>query len=239
MSREDACSVPRVSEAGEPVTVGDLVRWSEAVAGLARTGLSFTDSAYDRERYEELMRIAGDMRAAAHDGARAEEHVAAWMSTVADGVFGYATPKVGIGGIVGNDKGELLLIKRSDNHSWFFPTGWADIGYSASEVVVKEVEEECGLEVRPEQVITVFDAFRAGSLVPHYTIVFLCTLIGGELKPHPLECEDIGWFAESDLPEPLLWGETWKALAFSAMRGELTTSWFDPPRVPVWREHLP
>ena len=46
-------------------TEQDLVRWSEALAGIARTGLGFTESQYERERYEEVLAVAADMRVAA------------------------------------------------------------------------------------------------------------------------------------------------------------------------------
>ena len=57
------------------VTNQDLVRWSEALAGIARTGLGFTENLYERERFEEVLAVAADMRAAAgshvtHRGAR-------------------------------------------------------------------------------------------------------------------------------------------------------------------------
>ena len=47
-----------------------------------------------------------------------------------------------VGAVVGNDDGEILLIQRADSGRWLYPTGWADVGYSASEVVVKEVAEK-------------------------------------------------------------------------------------------------
>ena len=31
----------------------DLLRWAEALAGIARTGLGFTDNLYERERFED------------------------------------------------------------------------------------------------------------------------------------------------------------------------------------------
>jgi len=43
---------------------------------------------------------------------------------------------------VANENGELLLIQRADSGLWLYPTGWCDVGYSAPEVVVKEVLEE-------------------------------------------------------------------------------------------------
>src|SRR5579859_2296690 len=96
-----------------PVTEVDLLRWSEALAGIARTGLAFTQSLYERERFEEVLRVAADIRvAAAHDGGRFESDqlVSGWLDSVGHGVAGYVTPKVAVGAIVGNEKDELLLI---------------------------------------------------------------------------------------------------------------------------------
>ena len=44
----------------------DLVRWSEALAGIARTGLAFTESLYERERYEEVLLVASDILSLIH-----------------------------------------------------------------------------------------------------------------------------------------------------------------------------
>ena len=135
-------SVVRV---GEPVSTRQLLRWSEALAGIARTGLGFTESLYERERFEEILRVAADIRVAVDQGPAGAEDadgvVDEWLASVGKGVPGYVTPKVAVGAAVGNDKGEILLVKRADSGVWLYPTGWADIGYSAAEVVVKEVEE--------------------------------------------------------------------------------------------------
>ena len=42
----------------------DLARWSEALAAIARTGLGFTESLYERERFEEVLHVAADIKAA-------------------------------------------------------------------------------------------------------------------------------------------------------------------------------
>jgi ADP-ribose pyrophosphatase YjhB (NUDIX family) len=221
------------------VTDLDLVRWSEALAGIARTGLAFTQSVYERERFEEVLKVAADIRvAAAHDRDRFDQDqlVAAWIDSVGQGVAGYVTPKVAVGAIVGNDQGELLLIQRGDSGVWLYPTGWADIGYSAAEVVVKEVEEEAGIIVEPLRLVAVFDGLRLGARgLPFYSLVFHCRAIGGELKPHPLETRDVGWFTEKSLPEPLAGGGHWTQLAFQAIRGEPFEVVFDSPRPATWR----
>ena len=124
-----------------------------------------------------------------------------------------------------------------DSKLWLYPTGWADIGYSAAEVAVKEVEEETGIECVPERVLAVLDGMRLGfTAIPLYSIVFHCRAVGGELVAHPLECAAVGWFGQDELPEPLAGAERWAPSAFAAIRGEAADTIFDPPRQPIWRE---
>ena len=148
---------------------------------------------------------------------------------------GYVTPKVAVGAIVGNDEGELLLVKRADSGIWLYPTGWADIGYSPAEVVVKEVFEETGVKCEVQRMLAVFDGLRLGfTRIPLYSLVFLCRAIGGELTPHPLETADVGFFARDALPEPLAGYGQWGDLVFGALAGEQQPTWFDVPRDPPW-----
>ena len=238
-----------------------LLRWSQALAGIARTGLGFTESLYEQERFEEVLHVAADMHVVAgmvgispdDDGAAGPDHdraggpeagaeaeaagvVGAWLASVGRGIDGYVTPKVAVGAIVGNDRGEVLLVKRADSGIWLYPTGWADVGYSASEVVVKEVAEETGIDVEVIGPLAVLDGMRMGfTRVPMYSLVWLCRAVGGTLAAHPLECADVGWFAEEDLPWPLAGAATWKAQAFAAIRGEPVEILWDRPRPSVWR----
>ena len=140
--------------------------------------------------------------------------------------------------VFGFDEGELkiLLIQRADSGIWLYPTGWADVGYSASEVAVKEVLEETGIEIEPLRLIAVLDGLRLGfTRVPLYSLVFHCRAVGGELKAHPLETAGVGWFAEDALPWPLAGAERWGPHAFRALRGEHVDVLFDAPRAPMWR----
>lgn len=214
----------------------DLIRWSESLSAIARTGLGFTENLYEQERFEEVLKVAADIRVAASAEADAATVVAEWLDAVGDGVAGYVTPKVAVGAVVGNEQGELLLVKRADSGVWLYPTGWADVGYSASEVVVKEVLEETGMEVEPLRLIAVLDGLRQGfTRVPLYSLIFHCRVLGGELRPHPLECADVGWFSEERLPQPLAGAENWSKHVFAAIRGEPVEVLFDQPRQPTWR----
>ena len=219
----------------------DLVRWSETLAGIARTGMGFTQNLYERERYEEVLHVAADIKAAADEALevrREQDHfVQEWMESVGEGIPGYVTPKVAIGAIVGNDEGEILLMQRADSGIWWYPTGWADVGYSASEVAVKEVLEETGIECEPMQLLGVVDGQRMGfSRFGMYMLLFHCRATGGTLQGHPLETSGLGWFAADALPSATAGIEWWGQMAFNAINGERSIATFDSPRSAVWRQ---
>ena len=100
----------------EPEFEKSLRRWAESLAGLARTGLAFTESQYERERYEEVLNIAGDITAAADEGhdyaVDSSGHVVEWMKEQGKGIAGYQTPKVAVGAAVMNDKGIAAVEKK-------------------------------------------------------------------------------------------------------------------------------
>ena len=71
----------------EPVpSTKQLLRWSEALAGIARTGLGFTESLYEQERFEEVLRVAADIRVAVDEGTEGVEDadglVEEWLGSV-------------------------------------------------------------------------------------------------------------------------------------------------------------
>ncbi len=221
----------------------DLVRWSETLAGIARTGLGFTQSLYEQERFEEVLHVAADIKAALHDdigvmGLSSAQHELKheWMESVGVGIPGYVTPKVAIGIIVTNDAGQILLVQRSDSHIWLYPTGWADVGYSPSEVAVKEVLEETGIECEPVRLLGVIDGQRMGfTRFGMYMLLFHAKATGGSLKAHPLETADVGWFFLDKLPHPSPGSAWWGPSAALAVDGVDSPAFFDAPRSPIWR----
>jgi ADP-ribose pyrophosphatase YjhB (NUDIX family) len=217
-------------------STAELLRWSETLAGIARTGLGFTQSLYERERFEEVLKVASDIRAATSDEADAGVLFDEWLNTVGEGVPGYVTPKVAVAAVVSNERKEILLTQRADSGWWLYPVGWADVGYSASEIATKEVFEETGIECEPVRLIAVLDGLRLGfARVPMYSIVFHCRMTGGALQGHPLETSAVGFFARGALPQPLAGAHRWLDLAFRAIDGDELPAWYDEPRVPPWR----
>lgn len=224
------------NEFSEDLTRNDVLRWAETLSAIARTGLGFSEVLYERERFEEILKVAADMKYRASDiNFKSDDLLDDWFKSVGSGVPGYVTPKVTVGAVVGNSDGEILLVQRADSGKWLYPTGWADVGYSASEVVVKEVFEETGIECEVLQPMAILDGMRLGFTgIPLYSLVFHCSMTGGTLKPHPLECRDVGFFSEDSLPEDTVSPEQWAQQAFAAIRGENIEVTFDRPRNPVW-----
>lgn len=219
----------------ESITEKDILRWSEMLSAMARTGLAFTESLYERERYEEILHVAAEIQASSSLPIEIDTLVEEWTKTIGHGVPGYVTPKNTVAAIVGNDDGELLLVQRADSGFWLYPTGWADVGYSPAEVAVKEVWEETGMQTEVVRLLGVYDGMRLGfTRIPMYSTVFQLRVVGGELNAHPLECSDVGFFAEDALPEPLIGVDRWVPRAFAAIRDEPLSVEFDGVRVPPW-----
>ena len=132
--------------------------------------------------------------------------------------------------------GEILLVQRKDSGVWLYPTGWADVGYSAAEVAIKEVHEETGIIAEPVALMGVVDGMRMGfSRFGMYMLLFHMNATGGELNGHPLETGDVGWFAADALPSPVAGAQWWGPMAFDAINGVKSHATFDSPRDQMWR----
>jgi ADP-ribose pyrophosphatase YjhB (NUDIX family) len=185
--------------------LSELARFIERITAIARTGLAFKPDGFDSERYEELLKEAARMHsivAGASDD-DAEELRRQWRDQVIAGYEGYVTAAVGCGVIAFNERDEILLIQRLTG-KWWYPTGFCDVGISPAENVAKEAREETGLIVQPERLIAVMDNKKYGSPARHiYSMLFYCRIIGGELKPNPLEAIAAGFFSLDRIPEPM------------------------------------
>jgi len=164
---------------------------------VADVGLLYAKNEYDIERYAELQHIAIEML----------DNVTGWG--IDDIKFNfpmphdYPTAKVDVRGMLLNADGKILLAKESADGKWSLPGGWADVGYSAKEVIVKEFEEETGLEVVADRLLAVFDK----KMHPHppqpfyvYKMVFYCKAVTTAVK-QGFDMLDVEYFDIDNLPE--------------------------------------
>ncbi|MEZ4516578.1 MAG: NUDIX hydrolase [Chloroflexota bacterium] len=75
------------------------------------------------------------------------------------GYIHFTDPKVGVGILVTDDEGRVLLVRRGvepEKGKWSLPAGYLDQGEDPKETAVREVREECGLTVSIERLLDVF-----------------------------------------------------------------------------------
>jgi len=212
--------------------LAELARFIERITAIARTGLAFKPDGFDSERYEELLKEAARMHAAVAGASDddAEALRRKWRGQVIAGYEGYVTAAVGCGVIAFNERDEILLIQRATTGNWWYPTGFCDVGVSPAENAAKEAREETGLIVEPERLIALLDSKKSGSPRRHiYSILFYCRIVGGELKPNPLEAIDAGFFPLDRMPEPMHGPDRkWIALAREFHFDGRVIPYFDP-----------
>ena len=75
--------------------------------------------------------------------------------------------KVGVGVIVIDGKGRILLERRSDNGMWGLPGGGIETGESVCETALREVQEETGLKIEITGLVGVYSEPWAGRIVTY------------------------------------------------------------------------
>ena len=169
--------------------------WAREIQALSQTGLTFNTDDYNVQRYRRLMEIAAEIMQA-----YTSQPKESWLENFL-AQPGYATPKVDVRGAVVRD-GKILLVQERSDGGWCMPGGWADVGETPTQMVVREVWEESGFEVTPRKIIAVYDANRTGRPLEFYhayKIIFLCDLIGGVARPSN-ETQAVDFFNFDHLP---------------------------------------
>lgn len=119
-------------------------------------------------------------------------------------------PKVGVGVVVRDDRGRLLLVRRGNDPErgrWALPAGFVDVGEDPREAAARECREETGLEVEVGALVGLHPAGSGTS----FFLSFAATVTGGELAAGD-DAEDVGWFAADALP-PLAFASTHAAVS--------------------------
>ena len=167
------------------------------IQALAEIGLHYTDSHYDKERYNELQEICLEMLAELTDLPVAK------IRPIIQEKNGYKTPKVDVRAVVFNSDGQILLIQEKVDECWALPGGWADVGYTPRQIAEKECFEEAGLKVKANSLLAVMD--KTAQLMPPefeyvYKLFIRCEPVGDRITVGD-ETMGVGWFSENNLPE--------------------------------------
>lgn len=170
--------------------------WAKQMQSIAQIGLTYAKDVYDLERYESLRQLSIEVMDT-YTFAGVEKINLSFANET-----GYATPKVDIRGVVFENE-KILLVREKADGAWALPGGWADIGYSPSEVAVKEIKEESGFVSVPVKLLAVLDKkFHAHPPEPYhvYKMFILCQITGGQALGG-VETSEVQFFGENELPE--------------------------------------
>lgn len=175
----------------------NLLNQIKQVKSLAEAGLVFNTENYDAERYEELRSLALEMMSIVSD--KPVDQLKDFFVPETD----YPTAKVDVRGLILNEQDQVLLVKETVDHKWTLPGGWADVGLTPAENVLKEIEEETGFKAEVIRLLAVLDKRN----YPHppqthyvYKLCFLCKIQEGSFDPN-FDIGGVDWFDMNTLPE--------------------------------------
>ena len=116
-------------------------------------------------------------------------------------------PRVGLGVIIVNQEGMVLIGKRKNSHAPYYsiPGGHLESGETFEDGAIREIKEETDLDIKNPEVIAITNnlkTYRNENL--HYiSVVLLAREFSGELKIMELEkCAEWLWADPKNLPIP-------------------------------------
>lgn len=116
---------------------------------------------------------------------------------------------VGVGAMIFNDQGEILLARRAQAAKnecgcWECPGGGVEFGETMLQAVKREVREELDVEIKIEYQLRAIDHLIPAEGQHWVATPFVAKIASGVpkiIEPH--KCDAIGWFSLGKLPKPL------------------------------------
>jgi 8-oxo-dGTP pyrophosphatase MutT (NUDIX family) len=142
------------------------------------------------------------------------------------------TPSVTI--LTFDEQDRVLLVRQRESGTWGTPGGSIDPFETPADAAVREMWEETGLYVELQRIVGAYGGdqnfhwkYNNGDEVIYVIIAFEARVIGGELKPHDEEIQELRYFSQSEI-EQLETHESVKMVLRDAFRRKNQPS-FDPP----------
>ncbi|MBT8231923.1 MAG: NUDIX domain-containing protein [Saprospiraceae bacterium] len=116
-------------------------------------------------------------------------------------------PKVGVGVIIENEDGKILVGKRKGSHSPYYsiPGGHLELGESFEAAAIKEVKEETGIDINSPKVFSVCNNLGTYQKEGVHAVSINLHTNDYEGEPQIMEkdkCEGWQWCLPTELPQP-------------------------------------
>lgn len=110
---------------------------------------------------------------------------------------------IGFGVVIVRDRKVLLgyQTRGYEEPCWAFPGGKLDEGETINQAVVREVREECGLEVSNFEFITLFEDIFENMTHVISLVVKVNSFQGEPEVLEPNKCQQWKWFGIDNIPE--------------------------------------
>ncbi|WP_134730284.1 NUDIX hydrolase [Amycolatopsis nivea] len=111
---------------------------------------------------------------------------------------------VAVSAFIQDDKGRILMIRRTDNDLYAIPGGQLELGETLSEAAIREVREETGIECEVTGVIGLYSnphhviAYDDGEVRQEFSICFRATPITRKLQTSN-ESKEVLWVAVHEI----------------------------------------
>lgn len=112
---------------------------------------------------------------------------------------------VGVGVVIMDKKGRILLIKRSktvrnEPGTWVIPGGEVEYGETIYKAVMREAKEEVGVKVKPIKQLGTADHLMKKDKHHWVSTIVFCKIVSGKPKNMELKkCEKVEWFDLKDV----------------------------------------
>ncbi len=172
-----------------------LLDQARRLLAVAQSGLHYTRSEFERERYEEIAQLAAEMLSN-ESSYTARQLRDAWIVEQ-----GYSTPKLDVRGAMFRGDTVLLVRERSDG-KWTVPGGFADVNETPSVSILKEIEQESGYTARVLKLAAVHDRNKHNypQFMFHlWKLLFVCEITGGAARVSN-ETDGVEFFPVNELP---------------------------------------
>ena len=112
------------------------------------------------------------------------------------------------GCLIFNEKGQVLLQKRSDDNLWGNPGGSMDLGETIYDTIIREIKEETNLNIEQNdlKIFNIYSGEEQHHIYPNKDEIYFVNIIFETSKAHgklnkDFESKELKFFDINNLPE--------------------------------------